>query len=235
MLNAMRATALTVALVVAGQLGWTSEAAAVEVDIEGTFGATSVTVTIGLARVSALDPFAPTVCVNDSTTFNMRNGGGTGSLNDEVLIIAGAGANDSFRFVRSGVAVPTDRDCGRLWAPLNFNGFFVEVDGGNGFNNFEGPTGAEDYRFQGGTDVDYMYVFGTTGDLLGRGGDDDFRSIVTTSSSEEYSGSSGSDCIQDASNSRLSLSCGVDSDFHNFSSAPADCENFIANICCGLC
>jgi len=154
---------------------------------------------------------------------------GAGGLNDNYSISA-LGGDDTVLLVQRSTTF-----CGAPTSPLNFNGHFMSIFGGDGNDHLIGGSGDVYLYGQGGSDV-LETSFGPV-DLEGDDGND---TLV------EYAGGPGSNGIFEASygNDCLAINptatpwfmqCSNGTDqWYSPGTMPADCEVFSSSCCPGL-
>ena len=164
---------------------------------------------------------------------------GTGPLNDDV-VIAASGGNDGGYLVQSAGHTPhPSHDCGiTSWDPLQYDGHFLDIHGGDGLDVLQGAVGAGDTRLSGGNGNDILYQYSSIGHLYGDADNDELVSDASSpgmGSSQVLSGSTGADCLWDVNGTSTSCDCGgqvVDNRHQSHSCSNCDATPV---LCCGLC
>ncbi|MCA9553596.1 MAG: hypothetical protein KC933_26390 [Myxococcales bacterium] len=148
--------------------------------------------------------------------------------------VIGSAGNDQLRMVTSTLILDTwASDCVGTWSPLEYNGHYFDLYGGDGDDTLYGGLG--DTYLLGGDGDDILVVSSPIGRAYGQAGND---RLTGPGAAQGYwlDGGPGDDCIEAAGGTWASLACGADTDRYYDPDAsslpfPADCETRIHVLC----
>ncbi|GAB4109998.1 MAG: hypothetical protein OHK0013_45790 [Sandaracinaceae bacterium] len=183
----------------------------------------------------------PAVCWRDDSTASenlvpLRTTATSGPMNQNVVLNALGGA-DSIDFAASSNPAPAACDCGigGNWEKIQFDGYYFDVNLGDGTDLINGPRDPGDSWLSGDAGADELYSWSSIGRLYGGAGDDELVMSASGSAVQLY-GQSDNDCLQAGAVYGV-LDCGSGTDRRysgNTSPSPVSCEN-VEIQCCGFC